>query len=140
MKGSPLLRALVLAGVMLALAWPLHMLTRRGTETVELAGNRPPEAAATSEVPVELTFSRAAQKAELRHLGKVVWSKDQPALSERAELKVPFPPEGLELGVSVVWGEGAASALRIRLTAPDGGELDRTVWGTASVESIVPFP
>jgi hypothetical protein len=140
MKGSPLLRAIVLAGLMLALAWPLYVLTQRGIETVEIAGNRPAEIVVPLDVPVELTFSRLAQKVELRHLGKVVWSKVEPALSERVGLKLPFPQEGLELGVSITWAEGAASALRIRLITPDGGELERTVWGTAMVESIVPFP
>ncbi len=140
MKGSPVLRAILLASLMLALGWPLHLLTQKGEDAHEQASAQPTESRVAERLPLVLTFSKPAERVEIRHLGVVVWSKDQPALQEAVELNLPFPKEGAELGVSVVWGDSAASALRIQLTTPDGSELERTVWGTASTESIVPFP
>jgi hypothetical protein len=140
MKGSPLIRALVLAGVMLALGWPLHVLTEKSEAVQEHAPAQTAESPSVAKIPVVLTFSRAARQVQLLHLGAVVWSKELPSLSEALELALPFPPEGLELGVKVEWGEPAAAALRIQMTTPEGTELERSVWGNASAEAIVPFP
>ena len=140
MRGSPLLRAIVLASFLLALGWPLCFLTQQGWDAAEHAAVQSAEPAASARLPVVLTFSKSARHVELRHLGVVVWSKDQPSVSETLELALPFPKEGLELGVNVVWGDPGAAALRIQLTTPDGSDLDRTVWGTAAAETIVPFP
>jgi hypothetical protein len=145
MKGSPLLRAFLLAGVLALVSLPLHQLTRRGEEAAEAAAVEVAAAGAhldetKARMPLVLTFSQAAQRVELRHLGAVVWAKENPGASETVELNLPFPKQGLELGVSVVWPGENAAALRLRLTSPEGVEWDRTVWGDASVETIVPFP
>jgi len=140
MKGSPLLRALVLGCVIFVLGWPLHLLTQRGQEAADKALAEPTASVVKSALPLVLTFSQPAQRVELRHLGAVVWVKDHPALHETLELSLPFPKEGLELGVNVGWTGESPAALRLQLTSPEGAELERTVWGTASVETVVPFP
>jgi hypothetical protein len=123
----------------------LHQLTRRGDESSEAATIQSAAAAShldeTQErLPLVLTFSQAARRVELRHLGAVVWVKENPAPREALELKLPFPKEGLELGVAVVWLGETPAALRLQLTGPEGEDWERTVWGNASVETIVPFP
>lgn len=140
MKGSPVLRAIVLAVLMLTLGWPLHLLTQKGEGVNEQAVTELKESGVAASLPLLLTFSKRAELVEISHLGVVVWNKGQPALQEVLELSLPFPKEGVELGVKVVWGDSEASALRIQLTTPDGSELERTVWGTASMETVVPFP
>lgn len=91
-------------------------------------------------IPLQLTGSSLLKNLELKHLGKVVWSSDQPFVRQTISLKLPFPAEGIELGARVEWQGGGPNALRIQVTAPDGAELDRTVWGENTLETILPFP
>lgn len=143
MRGSPLMRALVLLCVLCALAWPLRVVTRQAPEAAspaESSSSAEPSATVPVKLPLKLTFARAAQAVEVRYSGKVVWRKDTPAATEALELELPFPKEGLELGVSVRWPEGETAALRLQMTVPDGGELERSVWGSGTVEAVVPFP
>ncbi len=143
MKGSPPLRAFLTLAVLLALAWPLFRITQPAS-----AGEHPPSEASPNEkpavtvtkIPLVLNFTRGAERIELRHLGEVVWSKDRPAAREALDLSVPFPPEGIELGVQVQWTPGALSALRLQLTTPEGKELERSVWGEEATDTIVSFP
>lgn len=140
MRGSPLLRACVLIGVIAVLSLPLLRLTQSAQETSLPATPSPATAPSATKTPLVLTFSKAAKSVELKHLGVVVWRKENPALTETMELSVPFPKEGLELGVSARWSGGEPSALRFQLTGPEGVEIERTVWGLEAVETIVPFP
>jgi hypothetical protein len=94
----------------------------------------------TASVPVDLTFSGSVKRAQLLHLGKSVWSADAPPVSQKLVLQIPFPAEGIELGVRVEWAGSGAQALRVRLSAPDGAELDRTAWGEGVMEAVLPFP
>jgi hypothetical protein len=143
MKGSPPLRALLTLGVLLALAWPLFRITQpasAGEHPLGEAAAAEKSAATVANIPLVLNFTRGAERIELRHLGEVVWSKDNPAAREALELNIPFPPEGIELGVQVQWTPGALSALRLQLTTPEGKELERSVWGEEATETIVSFP
>jgi hypothetical protein len=52
----------------------------------------------------------------------------------------PWPKEGVELHVLVAWPEGTrAAAMRVRLTAPDGTEHDRSVWGDTAADDVLTF-
>jgi hypothetical protein len=69
-----------------------------------------------------------------------VWSKDSPAIAENFSRKIPWPNEGVDLHVSVAWPAGTRNAaMRVRLTAPDGTEHDRTVWGDADADEVLTF-
>lgn len=142
MKGSPLVRALVLLGVLLLLSWPLSVLTRRSDEKAADAAAEVAQVPVVSRIPLVLTFSQAAARVEVSHLGKVVWSLEHPGRRAEAALEVPFPKEGIELSVAVQWeGQGdGEGALRLQLTGPDGTEYDRSVWGGKTTEAVVAFP
>ncbi len=144
MKGSPLLRALLLLAALLALSVPLRWVTQP-----ETTGNAPSqEEARPSDSPpntdqklsLVLSFTRGAERIELRHLGKIVWSKEHPGLREVLDLSLPFPQEGVEVGVTVKWPGAELSALRLQLTTPDGTELDRSAWGSETMEAVLSFP
>jgi len=141
-RGSPLIRALLLLLGLLALSWPLRLLLEREAAQVEAA--RAPatvlEAAAPSRLPLMLTFSQKALRAEIRYAGKSLWTLEHPGLRESCELQIPFPKEGVELLVSVEFEGEAQGALRLQLTAPDGNEYDRSLWGARTVEAVIPFP
>lgn len=139
MRGSPLLRAALTLCALLALGWPLQLITRPAAETVAV-----PAAAAVSDqmskLPMKLTFSRAAKSAELLHSGKRVWFAEKPGVAVSLSLDLPFPKEGVELEARVEWDGEEQSALRLQLVTPDGDEIDRSVWGQGALQSVVPFP
>jgi hypothetical protein len=141
------MRAVGVLCVLLALGGVLRRVTRPweagaipaaegGREPVVPTGGE----TATAAVPVRITFSAPVRRAELRHLGKVVWSAEAPAGPQSLTLRVPFPPEGIELGARIEWVAAGPSAVRVQVTAPDGTELDRTAWGESVLETVLPFP
>jgi hypothetical protein len=142
MRGSPLVRALVLFLGLLALSWPLRLFLQREAAQVAVAQSPAvvPEPAAASRLPLTLTFSQKALRAEVRYAGKSLWLLEHPGLRETGELRIPFPKEGVELLVSVEFEGEAQGALRLQLTAPDGNEYDRSLWGAGTVEAVIPFP
>lgn len=136
MKGSPLLRALI-AFVLIALAGvPLWKLTRADAT---VAAPVQVETAA-SVVTLRLTFSAAPEKAEVRHLGKVVWADGTRATDVTKSVALAYPKEGVDLTVNVTWLADVEGAVRLRLTDPDGEEHDKTVWGRGAMEEVVTFP
>jgi len=92
-------------------------------------------------VEVRLSFSTAAARVEIRHLGREVWSRVSPAIAENLAVEIPWPKEGIELHVLAAWPGGTRNAaMRVRLTAPDGTEYDRTVWGDTAADDVLTFP
>ena len=143
MKGTPLLRAVVLLATLLLLAWPLSRVTgptnAQGQSRTKLPAAQTPDAP-PQKLPLTLSFTRNAGRIELRHLGAVVWAKDRPELRESVDLNLPFPQEGIELDVTVQWPGAELSALRLQLATPDGTELERSAWGAGTLEAVISFP
>jgi hypothetical protein len=137
MRGSPLLRALVALFVVALAGVPVWKLTHpqpaEATQTVA--------APSVLEIPIHLTFSTAPRRAEVLHLGKVLWRRDSPGIDVTANIALAFPKEGVDLGVKVGWPPGAPeSAVRIRLTDPDHDTHEKTVWGSDELDEVVTFP
>lgn len=138
MRGSPILRAVLVFLALLSLAPVLWRLTRADARAVQPAIQQP---AKNGRTEVRLTFSTAAKRVVIQHLGREVWSKASPTSEENFTCEIPWPKEGVELHVLVEWPEGThAAAMRVRLTAPDGTEQDRSVWGDANVDDVITFP
>ena len=138
MRGSPILRAVLVFVALLALAPLLWKLTR---PVLAQAVPMPRPEVKSTMVEMRLNFSTAATRVMIQHLGREVWSKDTPALSEDFSAQIPWPKEGVELRALVNWPEGTRSAaMRVRLTAPDGAEYDRSVWGGAKADDVLRFP
>ena len=56
-------------------------------------------------------------------------------------LHIAWPKEGIDLRVQLGWPNNASlSAARIVVTAPDGAEYQRSVWGKGPVDEVVSFP
>jgi hypothetical protein len=140
MRGSPILRALVAFLALLALA-PLLWRTTHPVASGRGAGAQPtPQSVKSATVECRVNFSIAATRVAIQHLGKDVWSKDSPAIGENFSGKIPWPNEGVDLHVSVAWPAGTRNAaMRVRLTAPDGTEHDRTVWGDGDADEVLTF-
>ena len=138
MRGSPILRAVLVFIALLALAPLLWRLTRADARAVP---PRPAVVAAKNvKTEVRLTFSTPAKRVTIQHLGKDVWSKVTPVAEESFACEIPWPKEGVELHVLVEWPEGTrAAAMRMRLTAPDGTEHDRSAWGDGAADDVLVF-
>lgn len=140
MRGSPLLRALLVFVALLALGPVLWKLTR--ADAVAPPVEQPiAQPAAAARVGIVLTFSTAAKKVALLHLGKEIWSKTQPGIEEETSVELPWPKEGVELRAIVEWPAGIpAAAMRVKLIDPAGNEHDRTVWGRGLLDDVLAFP
>ncbi|MEO6784815.1 MAG: hypothetical protein ABI318_01675 [Chthoniobacteraceae bacterium] len=138
MRGSPILRAVLVFVALLALAPLLWKLTQPAVARI-VPQPRPQVKRAT--VEGRLNFSTAATCVVIQHLGRDIWSKASPALAENLSVEIPWPKEGIELHVLITWPGGTRNAaMRVRLTAPDGTEYDRTVWGDATADEVLTFP
>lgn len=137
MRGSPILRAVLVFVALLALAPLLWKMTR---PVFADAVQKQPQVKRPT-VEARLSFSTAAARVEILHLGRELWSKAAPAVAETFSAEIPWPREGIELRVLVAWPEGTRNAaLRVRLTTPDGTEYDRTLWGDATADDVLKFP
>ena len=137
MRGSPILRAVLVFIALLSLAPVLWRLTQADARTVQPVAQQPAKNAKTE---VRLTFSTPAMRVVIQHLGREVWHHLMPAAQETFTCEIPWPKEGVELHVLLEWPEGTrAAAMRVRLTAPDGTEHDRSVWGDASADDVLTF-
>lgn len=140
MRGSPLLRALLAFGVILLLGLPLARMTRPAA--VSAPAPAAPTAEAAREMAIEFTFTTLPTEVAISHLGATVWSAAEvKEAGLTASITIPFPKEGVDLGVRARFPESAPlAAMRVRLTDPDGGEHERTCWGKGEIDEVLTFP
>ncbi|MBO0696620.1 MAG: hypothetical protein J2P56_11055, partial [Verrucomicrobia bacterium] len=109
MRGSPLLRVLLVVIALLAVLWPLRSLT---THRVE----RPAASAQSVAVPesnahLVLTSTSFPFTFEISHLGKTIWKGETPQSSVSRDVTMAFPPEGVDLLVDVKWQDDKEGAV-----------------------------
>ena len=140
MRGSPLLRALLLFAAIALFALPLWRLTH--PEPVK--GPTVPEAAATVD-PIELraTFLPSPPvEFEVRHLGRTVWRTSGAERAASGPLALPVPPEGVDFQVVARWPSGQANAaLRLELVRNGAPPLERMAWSRpdGSLDEVLTF-
>jgi hypothetical protein len=141
MRGSPLARALIVFLLLLCAAPGIWQLTRAGAES---AGSAPPlgtPATAKEKIPLELEFTAKPERVSIFHLNKPVWEKSDPDASESVELDIPWPKEGGDLKFVIDWPAGSPlSAMRVKLTDPERGEIERSLWGRGPKTGVLRFP
>jgi hypothetical protein len=137
-RGSPLLRALIAFAALLALALPLWRLTKPKAAplTAPMRDDAP-----SAVVTLRLEFTRLPRVVNVFHLGKQIWSFSPTQSEVQQPLRIPWPPEGVDLRFQIDWPEEPAiAAARIRITTPDGTEYDRSVWSKALADEVLTFP
>ena len=139
MRGSPLVRALVVFALLLCLAPVLWRMTH---EEADARVETPvAEKVAEIELPMELAFTTVPKRVTINHLGKEVWAKENPEGSEEFTLILPWPKEGGELNFSIEWPENSPlSAMRAKLVDPEHGEMERSLWGRGTKTGVLEFP
>jgi hypothetical protein len=142
MRGSPLLRALLAFLTILALGYPLRRVTGAADDGNSAAK---PAAAPTDSQPLaaitlQLTFTTAPASFVVRHLGHDVWNGGG-AKSESQTLRLPYPPQGIELHLDAAFpADAPLSAARLVLTDPAGDRHEKSCWGTGRIDEVLTFP
>lgn len=140
MRGSPLLRALVVFALLLCLAPVIWKLTRADASQTVIAPPTPP-VTADQEISIELSFTTSPGRVAISYLGKSVWEKSKPEALEDVAIKVPWPQEGGELKFDVEWPESdSLSAMRVKLSDPVHGDIERSLWGRGTKTGVLKFP
>ena len=140
MRGSPLIRVLIVFTVLLALAPFIQKMTA-SEETQGQEKPPSPPLTAVQDIALTLDFTRPPTRARVLHLGKEVWAKQNPEATEELMLKLVWPKEGGELQFTIEWSEAdSLSAMRATLVDPDRGEIERSLWGRGLKTDVLNFP
>jgi hypothetical protein len=136
MRGSPLLRVLLVVIALLAVLWPLRSLTTHRAETAPT-----PQTASTpgSNVHLVLTSTSVPFTFEVSHLGKTIWKGEAMESSVASDVKMPFPPEGIDLLVDAKWQSDKQAAVRLDVAADNNDTTTKTLWGTGGVSGVLTF-
>ena len=139
MRGSPLLRALFAFLAILSLGYPLLRLTRAGDSGA--VAPKPAEAAVAREIALQLTFTTLPKKFRVVQLGREIWSEAAPAAVMERKVRLVYPKEGIDLQFQAEFPDDATHvAMRVKLTDPDGNELEKSLWGMGSIDDVLTFP
>jgi hypothetical protein len=137
MRGSPLLRALLVVIALLAVVWPLRSLTTHRAESpsVPLQGEPMPG----SNVHLILTSTSFPFTFEVSHLGETIWQGEATESNVARDVKITFPPEGIDLLVEAKWQGDKQAAVKLDVTVNGGDTITRTLWGTGKVSGVLTF-
>jgi hypothetical protein len=137
MRGSPLLRVLLVVITLLAVLWPLRNLTTHRAE----GPSATTQTAATSEsnVRLVLTSTLFPFTFEVSHLGKTIWKGEATESSIARDVKLAFPAEGIDLLVEVRWQSDKQGAVKLDVAVDNSDAVSKTLWGTSSVNGVLTF-
>ena len=139
MRGSPLVRALMVVIALLALLAPLRTLTSRRSEAAtplpQTAGSSPER----KKFRLELTSTTTPFKYQVTNGGETIWSGESNATTVATDAELKFPSEGVDLVLDASWAEKKQTALRLALIPEDSAVMAKTVWGTTSVSEVMTF-
>jgi hypothetical protein len=137
MRGSPLLRVLLVVIALLAVLWPLRSLTIHRAESPSMSS--PAAAAPESNVHLVLTSTSFPFTFEVSHLGKTIWKGEAMESSVARDVKMAFPPEGIDLLVDAKWQGAQQTAVKLDVTPDSSDTMTKTLWGTGGVSGVLTF-
>jgi hypothetical protein len=132
MRGSPLLQLLGLVIALGLLAFPLHYLTS-ATRIETPASNSDATPSNVRQVELKLVSSAVPYSFEIQFLGKPLWTGTAQRASDTRTVRVPFPPEGVDLTIEARWSNPGMAALQLTVTPADQPPLSQTLWGDGKV-------
>ncbi len=139
MRGSPLLSALLAFVVIGLLGWPLWRLTHPTIVAAPRPIESAPEAAEDT-VRFELAFTLPPKSVTIDHLGKLLWSVNDPGLEIERDAKLAWPTEGIDLRVRITWPEDAPlAAARMRVIDPRGMKHENSIFARGAADEVLTF-
>src|SRR5215470_16782584 len=139
MRGSPLVRAILVVIALLALLAPLRTLTNRRSETATLLKQAAQSPATKKKVRLELTSTTVPFEYQITSGGEAIWSGESNSTTVATDAELNFPPEGIDLVLDASWNEKKQTAVRLALVPQDSDMMAKTVWGTTSVSEVLTF-
>ncbi|MBV8353597.1 MAG: hypothetical protein JOZ21_15120 [Verrucomicrobia bacterium] len=139
MRGSPLLRAVLVVLALLALLAPLRTLTNRRSEAAPSLQQAAQSSAAKKKIRLELTSTTAPFKYQITSGGQPIWSGESDSPIAATDLELEFPPEGIDLVLDASWVEQKLTAVRLALTPQGSDTMAKTIWGTTNVSEVLTF-
>jgi hypothetical protein len=137
MRGSPLLRVLLVVIALLAVLWPLRSLTTHRAEGPSTTTQT--VAPSESNVHLVLTSTSFPFTFEVSHLGKTIWKGEATESSIARDVKLAFPAEGIDLLVDVRRQSDKQCAVRLDVAVDNSDTTSKTLWGTSSINGVLTF-
>jgi hypothetical protein len=137
MRGSPLLRVSLVVIALLAVRWPLRSLTTHRAESPPAPAQS--VAAPETDVHLVLTSTSFPFTFEISHFGKTIWKGEASENSVARDVKMTFPPEGIDLLVDAKWQDNKQGAVKLDVTVDNGDAMTKTLWGTGGVNGVLTF-
>jgi hypothetical protein len=139
MRGSPLVRALLVVIALLALLVPLRTLTSRRGDTATPLQQAAQRSTTKKTFRLELTSTTVPFKYQITSDGKTIWGGESNSATVATDAELKFPPEGIDLVVDASWTEQKQTAVRLALIPQDSAVMAKTMWGTTSVSEVLTF-
>lgn len=137
MRGYPLLRLLILAGVLLVLGIPVWSMTRKTSTPAAVTPSVREEKVA--QFDVTLTASSPAKLSLSAGGGKpILTSYDATGLKHSFSMNEKKPDDLVVTGVAM--NRSQSFAVRVVVESNGRNLLDTTLWGSASVEDALSIP
>jgi hypothetical protein len=139
MRGSPLVRAVLVVIALLVLVLPLRTLTSRRSEKPTLLPRAVQGATEKKKFRLELTCTTVPFEYHVTSGGEAIWSGESNSTTVATDSELEFPPEGIDLVVDASWTESKPTAVRLVLIPQGSAVMTRTIWGTTSVSEVLTF-
>ena len=138
MRGSPLLRFVGLAVLLLAAGLPVWLLTGNRQDPAPISA-RPASPAA--EAPLQLALSSDSPATmSVSYGGGTIWQTSGPLADAEKTLLLPAD-QPADLVIKAAWeGTPARHAVRLIATRHDEVVLDTTLWSEGTVEDVATIP
>src|SRR6516165_2880594 len=139
MRGSPLIRSILVVIALLALLVPLRTLTSRRSDAATLVKQAAQSPTAKKKVRLELTSTTFPFKYQITSTGETIWSGESNSTTVATDAELYFPPEGIDLVLDASWNEKKQTAVRLALVPQGSDMMVKTIWGTTSVSEVLTF-
>ena len=144
MRGSPLFRALLMLVALVLVAWPVWRITHAGTsQPVANPTTAVPGPTVPTKPQLSLDFLPIAPvDFDVKYLGKSIWRGGGGITASSPPLDFAIPTEGVDLQLTAHWsGDLRNGAVRVRLSAPGGGPIERLAWtrDSAALDEVLTF-
>ena len=139
MRGSPLVRAILVVIVLLTLLVPLRTLTSRRSEAATPQAQTPHDSSEKKKFRLELTSTTIPFKFRITSGGETIWNGESNSTTVATDAELKFPSEGIDLVMDASWAEQKETAVRLALIPPNSAPIVKTVWGTTGVAEVMTF-